>query len=188
MTGRTIFALTGAAAMLIAAPLAASAAPFNVTSTSWKDNDPIPAKYAGAHPGRECGGQNVSPQLSWSDAPEKTKSFAIVMFDPEGGNGLGSIHWVAYGIPATKTSFAEGEASNPPKDYVGGKNNVGTDHYFGPCGPAEHALHHYIITVIATDLATDALKPGLTREELLTQLKGHALAPGSLVGRYVKPK
>ena len=106
---------------------------------------------------------------------------------PRRGNGLGANHWVAYDIPATKTSLAEGEASTSPKDFVGGKNNVGHDHYFGPCGPTGHSLHHYVITVIATDLAPGTLKPGMSREELLAALKGHALAPASIVGRYTRP-
>src|SRR5690349_2204675 len=108
-------------AFLAAAPLHA-AEPFTLTSSVFKDGDVMQPKYAGAHPGRTCGGENVSPPLSWSNAPEKTKSFAMLMTDPEGGRGLGSVHWVAYGIPASKTSFAEGEASAAPKDHVGGKN------------------------------------------------------------------
>ena len=123
----------------------------------------------------------------WSNAPAATKSFAILMYDPDGGNGLGAVHWVAYNIPASKTSLAEGEASKSPKDWTGGKNNVGNDHYFGPCGPSGHSLHHYIITVIATDVEPGKLKPGLTRDELIAELKGHALAPASIVGRYARP-
>lgn len=171
-------------AVASAASLAHAAEPFTLTSTSFNDGDIVPAKYAGAHPGRTCGGENVSPQLSWANAPEKTKSFAMVMTDPEGGRGLGSVHWVAYGIPVSKTSFAEGEASAPPKDHVGGKNNLGTNYYFGPCGPAGDSLHHYIFTMIATDLEPDALPPGLTRDELFQKLRGHALAPASIVGKY----
>jgi len=167
-------------------PGVAGAEPFTLTSTSFKDGDTVAAKYAGAHPGRSCGGENVSPQLSWPNAPEKTKSFAVVMTDPEGGRGLGSVHWVAYGIPAGKTSFAEGEASAPPKDHVGGKNGIGTNYYFGPCGPAGDSLHHYIFTVIATDLESDVLPPGLTRDELFQKLRGHALAPASIVGKYIR--
>src|SRR5689334_22764257 len=109
-----------------------AAEPFTLTSGVFKDGDVMQPKYAGAHPGRTCGGENISPPLSWSNAPANTKSFVMVMTDPEGGRGLGSVHWVAYGIPASKTSFAEGEASGPPKDHVGGKNNVGTNYYFGP--------------------------------------------------------
>ena len=169
---------------------ALAADPFGVTSSAYKDGDVWPAKFAGADPSRTnppCPGQNVSPPLSWSNAPAKTKSFAIVMFDPDGGNGTGANHWVAYDIPKSKTSLAEGEASTSPKDWTGGKNNAGTDHYFGPCGPAGHALHHYIITVMATSLEPGTLKPGLTREELLAALRGKTLAPASIVGRYTRP-
>jgi Raf kinase inhibitor-like YbhB/YbcL family protein len=167
-----------------------AAEPFAVTSSAYKDGDVWPAKYAGADPSRTnppCPGQNVSPPLAWSNAPAATKSFAILMFDPDGGNGIGVSHWVAYGIPAAKTSLAEGEASQPPKDWTGGKNNIGHDHYFGPCGPTGHSLHHYVITVIATDIEPGKLKPGLTRDELQAELKGHALAPASIVGRYTRP-
>jgi hypothetical protein len=171
------------------AGMALAADPFAVTSSAYKDGDVWPAKFAGSDPGRSppCPGQNVSPPLAWSNAPAATKSFAIVMFDPDGGNGTGSNHWVAYGIPPSKTSLAEGEASTSPKEWLGGKNNAGTDHYFGPCGPSGHSLHHYIITVLATDMEPSAFKPGLTREELLAMLRGHSLAPASIVGKYTRP-
>jgi Raf kinase inhibitor-like YbhB/YbcL family protein len=179
-----------AAALLFNASLALAADPFTLTSPAFKDSDVWPSKFAGADPDRTnppCPGQNVSPPLVWSNAPAKTKSFAILMFDPDGGNGTGASHWIAYNIPTSKTKLEEGEASVSPKDFTGGKNNVGRDHYFGPCGPSGHALHHYVITVIATDIEPGTLKPGLTREELLAELKGHALAPASLVGRYTRP-
>jgi Raf kinase inhibitor-like YbhB/YbcL family protein len=165
---------------------AGAAEPFTLTSTAFADGAMVPTKYAGAHPGRTCGGENISPPLTWSNAPAGTKTFAIVMHDPDGGRGSGSNHWVAYDIPATKTSLAEGEASVSPKAWVGGKNNVETDHYFGPCGPAGDSPHHYVITLIATDIEPGKLKPGLTREELLAQLRGHGLAPASIVGKYVR--
>ena len=60
-----------------------------------------------------CVGENVSPQFSWSDAPDGTKSFAFLMIDPEGRAPGGVNHWVAYGIPASVTGFAEGEVSMP---------------------------------------------------------------------------
>jgi hypothetical protein len=186
---RTLTLLGVAAGFAAQAGIAMAADPFTVTSSAYKDGDVWPAKFAGADPSRTnppCPGQNVSPPLAWSNAPEKTKSFAIVMFDPDGGNGTGAVHWVAYGIPKTKTSLAEGEASTSPKEWVAGKNSVGTDHYFGPCGPAGDAPHHYVITLIATDLEPGKLKPGLTREELLQQLRGHGLAPASMVMKYVR--
>jgi Raf kinase inhibitor-like YbhB/YbcL family protein len=167
-----------------------AAEPFTLTSPAFKDGDVWPAKFAGADPSRTnppCPGQNVSPPLSWSNAPANTKSFAIMMHDPDGGNGLGADHWVAYGIPASKTSLAEGEASTSPKDWTGGKNAVNSDHYFGPCGPVGHALHHYTITMVATDIEPGKLMPGLTRNELIAALRGHALAPASIIGRYTRP-
>jgi Raf kinase inhibitor-like YbhB/YbcL family protein len=180
-----------AAALMAPAGGVLAADPFMVTSPAYKDGDVWPSKFAGADPSRTnppCPGQNVSPPLSWSNAPANTKTFAIVMYDPDGGNGTGAVHWVAYDIPKTKTSLAEAEASVSPKDWVAGKNNVGTDHYFGPCGPAGHALHHYIITVMATDMEPGTLKPGLTRDDLLAALRsGHSLAPASIVGRYTRP-
>ena len=190
---RSIHAVVGLSLTLAGVTMSTvrAAEPFTLTSPAFKDGDVWSSKFAGADPARTnppCPGQNISPPLAWSNAPPATRSYAILMVDPDGGNGLGSVHWVAYGIPPTKTSLAEGEASSAPKDFVAGKNNVGTDHYFGPCGPAGHALHHYVITVIATDLAPDALKPGLTRDELIKELRGHALAPASIVGRYTRPE
>ena len=179
-----------AAAFSFNASLAFAADPFSVTSSAFKDGDVWPAKFAGADPGRTnppCPGQNVSPPLAWSNPPAKTQSYAILMFDPDGGNGLGASHWLAYNIPLSKTSLAEGEASASPKEFTGGKNNAGHDHYFGPCGPSGHSLHHYVITVIATDLEVGKLKAGLARDELLAELKGHTLAPASIVGRYTRP-
>jgi Raf kinase inhibitor-like YbhB/YbcL family protein len=179
-----------AAVALVAVGVSASRAaePFTLTSTAFTDGAALPTKYAGADPSRTppCGGENVSPPLQWSNAPAATKSFAIVMQDPDGGRGTGSNHWVAYDIPPGKTSLREGEASASPTGWTGGRNTIGTDHYFGPCGPAGDAPHHYVITVIATDLEPGKLKAGLTREELLHELRGHALAPASIVMRYVR--
>ena len=183
--------LSLAAAFMVASVGAALAAdPFALTSPAFKDSDVWPAKYAGSDPSRTnppCPGENVSPPLTWSNAPEKTKSFALMMQDPDGGNGLGVVHWLAYGIPATKTSLAEGEASKEPTEWMGGKGPVSHMHYFGPCGPSGHSLHHYTITVSATDLEPNALKPGLNKDELVAALRGHALIAASIVGRYTRP-
>jgi Raf kinase inhibitor-like YbhB/YbcL family protein len=172
------------------ATIGQAAEPFMVTSPAYQDGDAWPSKFAGSDPSRTnppCPGQNVSPPLAWSNAPAATKSFAILMYDPDGRNGLGSAHWVAYDIPPTKTSLAEGEASVAPKGFVGGRNNVGTGHYFGPCSSAAGSPHHYVITVIATDVEPGRLKPGLARDELLGELRGHALAAASIIGRYTRP-
>ena len=95
------------------------------------------------------------------------------MVDPEGRLGLGVVHMVIYGIPASVTGFTEGELSKPSDKFVGGKSSMGLPVYFGPCTPPGD-WHHYTFTLIATDLDPKALQPGMTRDELFTALTGHS--------------
>jgi hypothetical protein len=160
---------------------------FTLSSTSFKDGGHLDLKYVGNTPGNaNCLGQNVSPELSWSNPPAGTASYAILAVDNEGGFGLGVVHWVAYGIAANVMSLAEGEGSAASSKFVGGTNTRNLDHYIGPCAPPGSA-HHYAFTVIATDLAPDALPPGLTKEQLVAKLRGHAKAAAGLVGLYQHP-
>lgn len=173
------------AVVALATPAALAAAPFTLGSTSIRDGRPIPVKYAGNLPGvTSCPGQNISPQLSWSNLPEGTRSIALMMNDPEARGGQGVNHWIAYGIPTSKTALAEGEASTSPVGFVGGKSAAGLDHYLGPCTPPDTSWHHYTWLAIATDLAPDALPAGLTREELLDKLQGHSTGTAGLVGLF----
>ena len=185
--------LAASALTLAFAASAAAADPFMVTSTTFKDGQLMPRKVANTNPQNpNCVGENVSPQLSWSNAPEGTKSFALLMEDPEGRGGAGVHHWVAYGIPASVTSFAEGEVSKPSEKYVGGKSTQGVGFYSGPCTPPG-TPHHYTFVVIATDLDPKELPPGLTREEFLAKLvppppaMSHAKGTAGIVGLFVKP-
>ena len=189
-SGRKMMAAVLSGVMLAVQVANARADIFEITSPTFKDNDLWPNKYAGVDPRRSppCPGENISPPLAWRNAPDKTKSFVLMMYDIDAGNGLGSVHWVNYGIPPSRTSVAEGEGATPLKDAVAGKNSYGDDQYFGPCGPAGHTPHHYLITVIATDLEANALKPGLTRDEVIAALRGgHALDGSTIVGRYGRP-
>jgi phosphatidylethanolamine-binding protein (PEBP) family uncharacterized protein len=97
-----------------------------------------------------------------ANPPAGTKSFALLMFDPEGRPPGGVSHWVAYGIAPTVTGFAEGEASKQTDKYVGGKSLMNLPHYFGPCTPPGPP-HHYMFTLMATDLEPNALQSGMTR-------------------------
>lgn len=166
-------------------PLAAQAAgTFTLTSPAFQDNGLLAQKYAGATPGNaSCTGENISPPLNWQNAPDGTKSFALLVHDPEGRNGLGVSHLVAYGIPASASGFAEGDLSKG-QGFIGGKNSPGTAAYHGPCPPAGSGYHHYTFILIATDLPANALSPGLTREQLLDKLKGHAKAGAGIIGRF----
>lgn len=184
--------LAAGALSLTFAATAAAADPFTLTSTTFKDGQIMPRKVANSNPQNpNCVGENISPQLSWSNAPEGTKSFAILMEDPEGRGGAGVHHWVAYGIPSTVTSFAEGEVSKASDKYVGGKSTQGVGHYSGPCTPPGPP-HHYTFILIATDFDPKELPEGLTREEFLAKLvpssgPSHAKGTTGLVGLFVKP-
>jgi Raf kinase inhibitor-like YbhB/YbcL family protein len=170
----------------------ASAQGFALKSTTFQDGQMMPKKVANKNPQNpNCVGENVSPELSWSGAPAGIKSFAILMEDPEGRGGAGVHHWVAYGIPANVTGFAEGEVSKESDKYVGGKSTQGVGFYSGPCTPPG-SPHHYTFVVIGTDFEVKELAPGLTREDFLAKLVpqgGTSRAKGSagLVGLFVKP-
>jgi hypothetical protein len=168
-----------------ASPAAAKAKVFSLASPDVKDGGKLPEKFGGVNPNvKGCTGQNISPELRWSNVPEGTKSFAIVMSDPVPRGGLGFVHWVAYDIPAKKTSLKQGEASKPSPDIKGGKAGAGNDVYFGPCPPFGDKPHPYVIVVIATDLEPGGLKAGMTREELGAALNGHVKGQTSIVARY----
>jgi Raf kinase inhibitor-like YbhB/YbcL family protein len=175
------------------AALAQTPAPFTLTSTTFKDGQMMPKKVANmnlpgaATPNPNCVGENISPQFTWSNAPEGTKSFAMTMVDPEGRGGAGVLHWVAYGIPANVTSFDEGETSKEGPKYVGGKSTQGVPYYSGPCTPPG-TPHHYTFVIIATDYDPKELPPGLTMPELWAKLPGHAKAAAGMVGLFVKPQ
>jgi Raf kinase inhibitor-like YbhB/YbcL family protein len=153
---------------------AAKAKVFKLTSSAFKDGGKLKIKNAGNNKKNpNCVGENVSPPFAWKNPPAGTKSFLFLMFDPDGRAPGGVSHWVAYGIPASVTGFAEGEVSKESKKYVGGTSLMKLGHYFGPCTPPNTDWHHYTFTLVATDLAPDALKPGLTREELTKAVQGH---------------
>src|SRR5262250_1500756 len=125
-----------------------------LTSPQMQDNGTLAVKNACADKQRtpNCVGENVSPPLAWSGVPEGTKSFALLMFDPEGRAPAGVSHMVIYGIPASVSGFAEGEISKPSDKFISGKNLMGTGTYFGPCTPPNTDWHHYTLTLVATDI------------------------------------
>jgi Raf kinase inhibitor-like YbhB/YbcL family protein len=166
---------------------AQAAEPFILKSSAFKDGTPLQTKNAGDRKDNpNCVGQNVSPPLEWANPPAGTKSYALLMVDPEGRGGLGVIHWLAYNIPANVTGFAEGETSKPSPKYTGGKGTAGQSTYQGPCTPPG-AYHHYTFTLVATDLEPGALKPGLTYDELKKELQGHAKGGTGLIGLFRHP-
>jgi Raf kinase inhibitor-like YbhB/YbcL family protein len=183
----SILAVAVALAALSGSQAASAQGVFTLSSPDFKDGERLTLKNAGnnkANP--NCVGENVSPALSWANPPAGTKSYALLMFDPEGRPPGGVSHWVAYGIPVSVTGFAEGEVSKPSKKYVGGIGTNKFSFYTGSCPPAGPP-HHYTFTLIATDLEPTALQPGMIREELIKALEGHAKSATGLIGTFSKP-
>jgi Raf kinase inhibitor-like YbhB/YbcL family protein len=133
-------------------------------------------------------GEDLSPALSWSGAPQGTKSFVVLMEDPDAKRTKPFVHWVAYDIPADSTALATGvppvpRTPAPVPGMLQGRNSRGTIGYFGPRPPVGDPQHRYYFQVFAVDRML-GLKPGATREEVLAAMAGHVLARGQLVVRY----
>jgi Raf kinase inhibitor-like YbhB/YbcL family protein len=148
------------------------ASTFVLSSASFTGDSAIPQKYT-------CDGSSISPQLQWSGAPANTKSFALIMDDPDAPAGTFT-HWVAFDIPANQTQIAEG-AKNVGKS---GKNSAGQDGYTGPCPPS--GTHRYYFTLYALDVASLGLNEGASRAQVETAAKAHTLAVTQLMGRYAR--
>jgi Raf kinase inhibitor-like YbhB/YbcL family protein len=160
---------------------------FEVTSPDFPDNGMLTEANAGTGTSPRgpwaCGGQNISPALTWSHAPADTRSFAVVMDDPDAAMGRGGNHWITYDIPAAATSIARGDADKPGK-FVSGDSGRGKLAYHGPCAEPGAKAHHFIFMVYALDIPLATLKPGLTRAEFAQQIAGHNLAEASTMARY----
>jgi len=148
-----------------------------VKSDSFSDGGMIPAKYT-------CDGANISPQLSWDNAPKGTKSFVLICEDPDAPMGTFT-HWVLYDIPADVHELPE----NLPKDKIlpnGAKQGI-TDFkkvgYGGPCPP--NGTHRYYFKLYALDTLLN-LEPGLKKEDILKAMNGHILAQGQIMGKYAR--
>src|SRR3978361_2162058 len=188
MLGRgSIFASAVVLAAFCGAQQASAQGVFTLSSPSFKDGERLAVKNAGNNKTNpNCVGENVSPALSWANPPEGPQRYGVMVFDPEGRPPGGVSHWVAYGIPVSVTGFAEGEVSKPSEKYVGGQSTMKLSHYFGPCTPPG-APHHYTFTLIATDLEPTALAAGMTRDEVIKALDGHAKGATGLIRTFSKP-
>lgn len=148
----------------------------SLSSSAFEAGGGIPAKYT-------CRGENISPPLSWSQAPAGTSSFALIMDDPDTPRGVFT-HWVLFNLPPDsrelpKSVPTEGELAS---GALQGKNDVPHQiGYFGPCPPS--GVHHYRFTLYALDKTLD-LAAGASKEQVLAAMQGHILAQDELVGTY----
>ena len=135
-----------------------------------------------------CSGSNTSPQLSWTNAPEGTKSFAITMYDPDAPTGSGWWHWVVFDIPgevnellANAGNVASGLA---PEGAIQSTTDYGAKGYGGPCPPEGHGLHQYIITVHALKVESLGLSEDTNAAVVGYYLWLNTLAKASVVTYY----
>src|SRR5262245_38529708 len=154
------------------------AAKLDVTSPAFAANAEIPTDYT-------CEGADAAPPLAWSGAPAGTKSFALIVDDPDAPDPAAPkrtwVHWVLASIPPNVTSLADGP---PPAGVAVGANDWGKTAWGGPCPPI--GRHRYFFKVYALDAPIGST--GLKKAELLQLITGHVLARGELVGTYEKKK
>jgi Raf kinase inhibitor-like YbhB/YbcL family protein len=142
-----------------------------LTSDAFKDGQPIPVQFT-------CDGPNQSPALRWSDPPAGTKSFALVVDDPDAPSGTFR-HWAAYDIPASTRFLAAGQS-------VGAQaiNDFGKTGYGGPCPPKGHGPHHYHFKLFALNVDRLNIGGGPKVLEVENEASRHAIAKGELIGTY----
>ena len=130
-----------------------------------------------------CQGSDFSPPLAWTNTPPNTKSFALIVDDPDAPAGTW-VHWVIYDLPATATGLAENtpKSAQLPGGVKQGLNGWPHLGYNGPCPPPGKP-HRYFFKLYALDTLLN-LKPGLTKKDLLKAMEGHVLAEGQLMGTY----
>ena len=139
-----------------------------------------------------CAGDNVSPQLSWSNAPEGTKSFAITMYDPDAPTGSGWWHWIVFDIP-TELSEVVSNAGNLTEGLISQEaiqsvTNYGVPGYGGPCPPENHGIHQYIISVHALNVASLGLDVNTNPAIVGYNIWANTIAKASIVSYYERKK
>ncbi len=149
--------------------------PMQLTSEAFATGGAIPKRHSAE-------GENTSPALHWTGAPEGTRSFALICHDPDAplvtASAYGFVHWVLYNLPGHLNHLEEG-----CKVGTLGMSDFGGPGYGGPLPPPGHGKHHYFFVLMALD-AELHLEPGLTLWQLMAKIEPHVIAMNRLVGTY----
>ncbi|MEO6779166.1 MAG: YbhB/YbcL family Raf kinase inhibitor-like protein [Gemmatimonadaceae bacterium] len=155
---------------------------FRLMSSAFVEGGNIPTKYT-------CEGDDTSPPLAWDDPPTGTRSFALIVDDPDAPDPAHPlrtyVHWVTYNIPASTTALAEGAGSGAgsmPTSDGEGFNDWKKAAYGGPCPPI--GRHRYFFKLYALDTTLNLTRP--TKSDLEAAMKDHVLANAQLIGTYQK--
>jgi Raf kinase inhibitor-like YbhB/YbcL family protein len=145
-------------------------------SSAIRPGQPIPVIHT-------CDGEDLSPDLAWSESPAGTRSFALIMDDPDAPRGVW-VHWVLFNLPADAVELAPGVPRLPelPSGARQGVNDSGDVGYTGPCPPPGRP-HRYFIRLNALDSVLN-LPPGINRSDLDQAMTGHILDETTLMGTY----
>ena len=148
-----------------------AAARMSLTSSAFSDGQPIPLRYT-------CDGANQAPDLSWGEPPAGTRSFAMIMVDPDAPGGTFR-HWGVFDIPASARSIDGGH-------HLGTEavNDFGKRGYGGPCPPRGHGPHHYQVKLFALDVDRLGLGADAKAVDVERAASNRTLAVGELVGTY----
>jgi Raf kinase inhibitor-like YbhB/YbcL family protein len=149
----------------------AEASGLQITSSAFSNGAPIPSQFT-------CTGADQSPPLSWSDAPAGTKSFALILDDPDAPAGT-FVHWVVYDIRPTSSGFQAGIIQGDQ-----GANGIGKAAYMGPC-PPPGAPHHYHFRLFALD-RQPSLGGALSAPQLRDAIAGHVKESAELIGTFAR--
>lgn len=153
-----------------------------LTSAEFEHGQPLPKECWGSG----MGGADRSPQLSWSGAPEGTRSFALSVFDPDAPTGSGYWHWAVYDIDPSVTSLDPDAGNGAPDSLPGGAitlpNEARSERYIGSAPPATTGTHRYFYVIDALDVSHLEIAPGSTPAVLGFNRHFHSLGRGILIG------
>jgi len=149
-----------------------------LTSNAFSHSSQIPQRFT-------CEGDNVSPALTWTDAPKETKSFALIVHDPDAQKKNGFVHWIAYNIPADTNEIPEGRAATGSMQsmFMEGMNDSGKTGYTGPCPPS--GSHRYFFRLYALRKRLE-LSPGATYSQVLESMQDVIIEEAEIMGTYAK--
>ena len=157
---------------------------FHLESASFTDGQPLATPQVSGIMG--AGGEDVSPQLSWSGFPDETRSFAVTVYDPDAPTASGFWHWAVANLPASVTELpaGAGEGSNLPGDALTLVNDAGARRYIGAAPPAGHGPHRYYVAVHAVDVDKLDLGEDASPAYLGFNLFQHAIARAVIHATY----
>ncbi len=147
---------------------------FKLFSTAFSEGGWIPDLHS-------CQGADISPSLEWSGEPPETRSFVLIMEDPDAPSGTFT-HWLLYDLQPKTHQLAQGYRVGSLG--VSGRNGFGRDGYAGPCPPKGRGPHRYFFRLHAADVHTLGLPAGSSAAEVQQALKGHVLAEAQYMGRF----